>query len=523
MGKQPVSAWLQLSDQLRSMGFDQLSDEDIVKKLRQAKSQLEHAQESLRLSELEGSLSKWQDQLCAIETKLNEAPAEVPWKQSVKTDVPHGPRHPMTPLAQHKKTTVVPVSQPVVQALSGHPRTMSQAMPASGDHLQTAGEQLQSDTVQQLFHQIDADGDDQISLPEFRVWVQPKPQVEFVSRRASLPDVPLSPFITRPDFQSDTAIAASQPKVLDPQDEQQDEQLQYTVSQIDDLLQNEQLEWENSHQDSAGAQSYGVSEPVSYSPEQATIMPSPQQVEEIGAKLDQTLAMLLNSRQQYSSALGKIQPRPPHQSSLSPVPASPTEDPSPWTNNNSQHYTTKGNSTRRQPEQRARSQSRSNTPPHSTQQLGQLLREGTGGYHTEGTGGYQADFSEPIDSHSALNTPTNAADKTVQLQVTPEEAAELLALRDHRRRDPSLKPTRSRSPSSRTSNSRTPSSGPRATRIVDGSNDNNKKKNRIRAQKPRALSTYSHLLSKGKHSTTLKWEMELRSADASKVGNKWRN
>ena len=62
------------------MGFDQLSDEDIVKKLRQAKSQLEHAQESLRLSELEGSLSKWQDQLCAIETKLNEVghPSEMP-------------------------------------------------------------------------------------------------------------------------------------------------------------------------------------------------------------------------------------------------------------------------------------------------------------------------------------------------------------------------------------------------------------------------------------------------------------
>ena len=33
-------------------------------------------------------------------------------------------------------------------------------------------------------------------------------------------------------------------------------------------------------QDSAGAQSYGVSEPVSYSPEQATIMPSPQQARE---------------------------------------------------------------------------------------------------------------------------------------------------------------------------------------------------------------------------------------------------
>ena len=187
------------------------------------------------------------------------------------------------------------------------------------------------------------------------------------------------------------------------------------------------------------------------------------------------------------------------------------------TNNNfSQHYTARGNSTRRQPEQRAcSSQSRSNTPPHSTQQLGQLLREGTGEYH--------ADRSEPTDSQSALNTPTNAADKTVQLQVTPEEAVELLALRDHRRRDPSSKPTRSRSPSSRTSNSRTPGSGPRATRIVDGSNDNKKKTNRIRAQKPRALSTYSHLLSKGKHSTTLKWEMELRSADASKVGNKWRN
>eukprot|EP00658_Telonema_sp_P-2_P033583 TRINITY_DN24614_c0_g1_i1.p1 TRINITY_DN24614_c0_g1~~TRINITY_DN24614_c0_g1_i1.p1 ORF type:complete len:320 (+),score=40.29 TRINITY_DN24614_c0_g1_i1:159-1118(+) len=300
------------------------------------------------------------------------------------------------------------------------------------------------------------------------------------SRLYTLPDVPLSPYIPRQP-------GAATPCKIESNTRESHNQLEDAVSQLDALL---------------------LQEPGWDQPANGTQLPEtqdPQQVDMIGQKLDQTIQILLNSRQQYSAALQQTT-----QSQLGtdkeravPNPVPQPRPPNPVVDS---------------PEAEVR---KLGTTPGSilselqstTEELGAMLRQGTenrsGAVENRSvalTNGDNKQKVSPEPSESQVRP-----GQTIQLEVTPEEAALLMSKRKTAGSRPTSAP-RQRAPKSG-------ESGITALRVPQENTGRSQ-----RSIKHRAMSTYSHLLSHRttSHSATLQWEMDLRNSDQPGQ-KKWRN
>eukprot|EP00656_Telonema_subtile_P021844 TRINITY_DN2288_c0_g1_i2.p1 TRINITY_DN2288_c0_g1~~TRINITY_DN2288_c0_g1_i2.p1 ORF type:complete len:195 (-),score=8.13 TRINITY_DN2288_c0_g1_i2:30-614(-) len=194
----------------------------------------------------------------------------------------------------------------------------------------------------------------------------------------------------------------------------------------------------------------------------------------------------MNSRQQYSAVLEHTA-EPPPLTSHSASPGSAISTPPPRQGGAKSHKQTKSRTPRRLDQLQA-----------SADELGLLLRQGT--VHP---------LADDLDSRQEIQTSVSQPrNQTIQLEVTAEEAAELFSKRQGKgQQSEGVQSCTTRSANVKLQAPQVSGQGPSRSKQM---------------AKNRAMSTYSHLLSTNKHSTTLKWEMELRNSDQPGL-TKWRN